>query len=137
MRHTPSVALVGAMCLLAGLLSTSDSRGDAPAAPKPKYKTQPLILRKRSPGASNLVDAGRARMRTGDCKGALEAFDDALRVTTDPTVVRDRGICNEKLGYPFPAMDDYRAYLTNEPDAADADDIRARLAKLEGNGTPG
>jgi hypothetical protein len=71
-------------------------------------------------------------MRKGDCRGALDAFDGVLRVTFDPTVVRDRGICNEKLGYPFPAMDDYRAYLTERPDAADADAIREKLARLEG-----
>jgi hypothetical protein len=51
-------------------------------------------------------------------------------------VVRDRGICNEKLGYPFPAMDDYRVYLTERPEAADADAIREKLARLEGNDSP-
>jgi hypothetical protein len=44
---------------------------------------------------------------------------------------RDRGLCHEKLGDPFPAMNDYREYLITRPDAPDADQIRDRLAKLE------
>jgi hypothetical protein len=130
MRRAPSVVLLGAVV---GLCATgSVSRGDTPSAPK--EKTQPLHIEKRNSGVDSLVQAGRTRMKQGDWKGALDAFDGALRVTFDPTVARDRGICNEKLGYPFPAIDDYRAYLTQRPDAADADAIRQRLARLEGNG---
>ncbi len=82
-------------------------------------------------------------MAKGDYAGALEAFDAALRTSIDPTVHRDRGLCHEQLGHPFPAMDDFRAYLTALPDAADAGDIRSRLNQLEtanglgGTGTGG
>ena len=44
---------------------------------------------------------------------------------------RDRGICHEQLGQPYPAIDDYRTYLAAAPDAQDADAIRERLGKLE------
>jgi hypothetical protein len=70
-------------------------------------------------------------MRSGDCAGALDAFDAALRTTNDATIHRDRGICHEELGDPFPAIDDYRIYLGAAPEAPDADDIRQRLARLE------
>jgi hypothetical protein len=129
MRQAPSVVVVGASCLVATMAVGSVSRADTP-----KYKSQPLILEKRNPAARMLVDAGRARMKKGDCEGAIDAFDDALRLVVDFTIERDRGICREKLGFTFPAIDDYRAYLTALPDASDAEDIRGRLARLEGNG---
>jgi hypothetical protein len=70
-------------------------------------------------------------MAKGDYAGALEAFDAAVRTSIDPTVRRDRGLCHEQLGHPFPAMDDLRFYLTALPDAPDAEDIRSRLNQLE------
>jgi hypothetical protein len=70
-------------------------------------------------------------MRAGDCAGALDAFDQALRSAIIPELQRDRGICHEKLGHPFPAIDDYRAYLVARPSAPDADAVRARLTALE------
>ena len=72
----------------------------------------------------------QARAARGDCKGALDAYDDALRTSIAPELYRDRGKCHEQLGHRYPAMDDYRAYLTARPNAADAPDIRARLAAL-------
>jgi hypothetical protein len=85
-----------------------------------------------SPSAP-LTPAGAARARAlkGDCAGALDAYDQALRTSIDPNLHRDRGRCHETLGHPHPAIDDYRAYLTARPDAPDADDVRARLQKLE------
>ncbi len=78
-----------------------------------------------------MTDA-RRRMAAGDCEGALTSFDAALRTAQeDPTLYRDRGLCHEKLGHPYPAIDDYRAYLTDAPNAPDAPDIRTRLAQLE------
>jgi hypothetical protein len=61
----------------------------------------------------------------------LPAFDAAIRITIEPTLRRDRGLCHEKLGDPFPAIEDYRAYVTARPDAPDADQIRDRLSRLE------
>src|SRR4051812_613421 len=72
-------------------------------------------------------EAARVRAKRGDCAGALDAFDQAARATIDPVVRRDRGLCHEQLGHPYPAIDDYRYYLTQRPDAPDADDIRSRL----------
>jgi hypothetical protein len=117
-------ALVAALTLVGGVAHAQDK-------PKPKYKPQPLILRKERLGTEAFVSAGRARMRNGDCAGALEAFDAALRTSMDPTINRDRGLCHERLGDAYPAIDDYRVYLTAEPDAPDAPSIRQRLANLE------
>lgn len=87
---------------------------------------QPTMAQPTSAG-----DAAEQRMRAGDCAGALDAFDAALRTTIDPELHRDRGLCHEKLGHPFPAIEDYRFYLTRRPDAADADAIRGRVTALE------
>jgi hypothetical protein len=96
------------------------------------YKPQPLNLRREQLGTTAYAGQARARMRAGDCAGALASFDQALGTSNqDPTLYRDRGLCHEKLGHPFPAVDDYRVYLTDVPDAPDAPAIRERLARLE------
>jgi len=124
--------------LLAAALVVAPATASAQNTKKP-YKPQPLILQKEQLGDVRFAAVARDRMRNGDCAGALDAFDAALRTATDPTLYRDRGLCNEKLGYPYPAIDDYRHYLTEVPDAADADGIREHLAKLlaqTGQGAP-
>lgn len=95
------------------------------------YHTPALNLRRESLGVDSYATAARARMRSGDCAGALDDFDIALQVGVDPTLNRDRGLCHERLGNVFPAIDDYRIYVTAEPDASDAEGIRQRLAQLE------
>lgn len=100
-------------------------------APSGKYRLQPLNLHRESLGTDAFAAAARARMRNGDCAGALDDFDLALQSTTDPTLYRDRGLCHERLGDPYPAIDDFREYVTDAPDAADAEGIRQRLARLE------
>lgn len=86
---------------------------------------------------SGAEDAARAKFAAGDCAGALDLFDQAIGHAADPALRRDRGICHERLGHSFPAIDDFRAYLSAVPHAKDADDIQARLAKLEGREAPG
>jgi hypothetical protein len=83
--------------------------------------------------------SARALASQGQCDKALAAYDVALRSTIDMSIRRDRGLCHEALAHPYPAMDDYRAYLAWKPDAPDADNIRARLERLEiqtGTGGP-
>lgn len=89
-----------------------------------------FTLRREEAGGPN-AQLARQRMRAGDCAGAIAAFDEAIRVTIEPTLRRDRGLCHEKLDEPYPAIDDYRAYLMARPDAPDADQIRDRLGRLE------
>jgi hypothetical protein len=89
-----------------------------------------FALRREEAGGADAASA-RQRARAGDCAGALPAFDAAIRVTIEPTLRRDRGLCHEKLNDPFPAIDDYRAYLVARADAPDADQIRDRLSRLE------
>lgn len=98
--------------------------------PHNQNKGKPIELRRGEAGGPD-AERARTRARGGDCKSALTAFDNALITSVDPTLRRDRGLCHEQLGHPYPAIDDYRAYLIGKPNAPDADQIRARLSELE------
>lgn len=100
----------------------------APTSPS-RSSAQFTLHRDEAGGAES--NAARQKARAGDCAGALPQFDAAIRVTIEPTLRRDRGLCHEKLNDPYPAIDDYRAYLVARPDAPDADQIRERLIRLE------
>ncbi len=124
-RALALVAVIGAIALHVG---------QALAQPQPVHgdKPQPLNLEHAERGgAEEFANVGRARMRRGDYAGALDAFDEALRSSIDATLYRDRGLCHEGLGQPYPAIQDYRTYLTNSPQAVDADAIGVRLRALE------
>lgn len=136
-KCAPATA-VGAVGVVLGLVVGGGSEALAQTQGRPPQggaaqnrPQQPLILQKEQLGTEAFASVARARMRNGDCAGALEAFDEAVRHSIDPALRRDRGLCHEQLGHPYPAMDDYRAYLTAEPDAPDAQSIQARLDRLE------
>ncbi len=122
---------VAACGLALGSLLGGSAGAQEPSQQPGHYKAQPLNLRREQRGAQAQGEVGRARLRAGDWSGALQAFDVAIDASMDPTLRRDRGVCHERLGEPYPAIDDYRAYLTAVPDAPDADTVRERLAKLE------
>ncbi len=81
--------------------------------------------------ANGAAEQGRTKSREGDCATALDYFDRAISVHPEPSLLRDRGLCHDKLGHPYPAIRDYRAYLSERTDAPDADQIRTRLGALE------
>jgi hypothetical protein len=124
------------LLLATTVLATSLTAGLADAAPPggpangPSRSSSQFTLRREEAGGGDAAVA-RQRARAGDCAGALPAFDAAINVTIEPTLRRDRGLCHEKVGDPYPAIDDYRAYISARPDAPDADQIRQRLAVLE------
>lgn len=117
--------LLTSSCVAGALFAASAVR----AQPK-EPSSSPFVLRRGEAGGAD-AKAARGRARAGDCAGALPSFDAAIRTTLAPELRRDRGLCHEKLGHPFPAIDDYRAYLIAQPDAPDSDQIRERLAALE------
>jgi hypothetical protein len=95
-----------------------------------KDRMGPLNLSRGTPAVTS-AEVARARARKGDCAAALDAYDQALKTSIDPELHRDRGLCHEQLQHVFPAIDDYRVYLRDRPNAADADQIRGRLNHLE------
>jgi hypothetical protein len=116
--------------LVAALAAGAAEAAPPSAGAGPARSSAQFTLHRDEAGGPDAITA-RQRARAGDCAGALPAFDAAIRVTIEPTLRRDRGLCHEKLADPFPAIDDYRAYLTARADAPDADQIRDRLARLE------
>jgi hypothetical protein len=121
-----------AAALAVGLGSTGAFAQQGAVHGEAHPKRGPMIFRfEKSRNESAAV--ARAAAAKGDCKGALDLFDEALRHSIDPTLYRDRGVCHDKLGDLYPAIDDYRTYLSEEPDAPDADKFRARLAELQKN----
>jgi hypothetical protein len=131
MRQRGAAAAAVLTFCLGLVVGTARAQTTPGTAARPKYKPQPLNLQREHLGTNTFASTGRTRMRSGDCAGALEAFDVALRTANDATIHRDRGLCHEQLGNPYPAIDDYRVYLAAAPDAPDADGIRQRLARLE------
>jgi hypothetical protein len=123
MRTSPAACSLAAALTLATTLASAQR--------PPNHKQPPLVLEKQQLGTAAFATVARARMSSGDCAGALDAFDAAINHSMDATLRRDRGLCHEQLGHPYPAIDDYRAYLTAKPDEPDSDGIRVRLAKLE------
>src|SRR5256885_15342176 len=101
-----------AFCLIGARVGAQQSRGGVTFS----------LDRSRNAAA----EAARAKAAAGDCKGALDLFDEALRLSIDATLYRDRGACHDKLGDVYPLSDDYSAYLAQSPDAPDYDKIRPR-----------
>lgn len=129
-RRFPSsraLALAVSTPLLLSLSSTAAAQPH-PAPPK----AGPLRVA-RTGSADAFAAGARAQLKAGNCSAALDLFDLAIEVIQDPLLYRDRGLCHEKLGHAFPALDDFRTYLTMRPEAQDSDDIRARLIALEAN----
>ncbi len=132
------MSIAGRLLLGLSTLSTlwcTAGLAGAQAAPAPgssarPHKQQPLILT-REANEFGMGNRARDKARAGDCKAALDMYDMALRTSIDPTLHRDRGLCHEQLAQVFPAIDDYRAYLKDRPQAPDSDQIRERLMRLE------
>lgn len=108
----------------------------APAAAAPRQGGNdkggpPLNLQEVQLGSHGFAASARAKMAAGDCAAALDLFDEALRSSIDATLYRDRGTCHERLGHPYPAIDDYERYLVGAPDAPDSDAVRERLELLQ------
>jgi len=116
--------------LASALVSGSALAQQKPAAP-PRTRNQPLNLSSSDQSVGPAARA-RAKARANDCEGALTLFDEAIRITIEPTLRRDRAACHDKLGNPQAAIDDYRAYLYARPEASDAKDVEERIQVLEG-----
>lgn len=126
--------VAGGLVLLSGLLVAdlvAAQGAPAPGPPAAGAKRDEPFLFSHDRTWVQVAAAGQARQKQGDCKGAIDAYDEALRSSIDPKVHRDRGLCHEALNHPYPAVEDYRVYLTAHPDATDSDDIRQRLQRLE------
>lgn len=123
-----AIRTTAATCVSLALLSLA---GAATAQSRQTSPKQGPLRTTHVGNADTFVASARAQVKAGNCAAALDLFDLAIEAIQDPLLYRDRGLCHEKLGHLYPALDDFRMYLTMKPEANDAEDIRARLATLE------
>src|SRR5262245_59528022 len=102
-----------------------------------------------SPEEQRLFDEGLHAYEAGDARGAETAWKAGYAAAHDPAFLVRIGEAEEKAGAPADAVETYRHYLREAPDAADRADIEQRLARLapagaapatpatDGNETPG
>jgi hypothetical protein len=127
-----SRTLKAAVLFVSALVSSNAFAQKAPPrAPSPRSRNQSFNMTSSDQAASPAARA-RAKARADDCAGALPLFDEAVRLTIEPTLRRDRGACHDKLGNPTAAVEDYRAYLYARPEASDAKEVEERIQVLEG-----
>ena len=66
--------------------------------------------------AKDFTTVGFAKMAGGDYKGAIDAFDGALRLDpNNPNILMSRGLARAEMGQLLMAIDDYSLALTENP----------------------
>ncbi len=78
--------------------------------------------------------AGKDAVSKKDYDTAVREYILAYDITKDPSLFKQIGAAYEAQGKPAEATVYYRRYLAEAKSAADAEDVRARLAGLEGGG---
>jgi hypothetical protein len=88
----------------------------------------------RAPSADEqrLYDEGLRAFQSGDARAAEKAWKAGYAVARDPAFLVHIGEAQEKAGAPAEAVDSYRKYLREAPDAADRADIEQRIVRLGG-----
>src|SRR4051794_41968569 len=88
----------------------------------------------RAPSADEqrLYDDGLRAFQSGDARAAEKAWKAGYAVGRDPAFLVHVGEAQEKAGAPAEAIDSYRKYLREAPDAADRADIEQRIVRLGG-----
>jgi tetratricopeptide (TPR) repeat protein len=81
--------------------------------------------------ASKLFIEGRLHYEIGDFAEARARFEEARRLRPLPELDYDIARCWDQLGNAETAIAEYRKYLEAAPTAANAANVRARVAELE------
>lgn len=89
--------------------------------------------------ATQQIDKVRQRMEDGlalfvggDPAGAAKIFEAGYADHPYSAFLFNAGVCFEKLGKNEEALAKYREYMRIDPDAPDVDEVRRRVARLEG-----
>jgi tetratricopeptide (TPR) repeat protein len=105
--------------LLAGVLC---------AAAAPAARGAPADARVRSARAH--YESGVAHYNLDEFAAALAEFTEAYRTKPDPSFLFNIAQCHRKLGNADAAVDFYRKYLRNMPDAPNRADVERLIAEL-------
>jgi tetratricopeptide (TPR) repeat protein len=77
-----------------------------------------------------LFAEGTKAFEAGDARAAERAWKEGYAVAHDPAFLVRIGEAEEKAGAPAEAVESYRRYLREAPDASDRADIEQRIARL-------
>ncbi len=98
------------------------------------------LLSSGTPSWAADATAGRKHLRKasqfvakGNCKAALPEFTRAYQALKDASILFNRGECYRKTNQPSKAVDDYKQFLEEIPDAPNRTQVQARIAELEGH----
>ncbi len=83
-----------------------------------------------TPDELRLFDEGTHALAAGDAAAAEKAWRAGYEIAHDPAFLVHLGEAEEKAGQTTAAIDSYRRYLREVPDASDRADIEQRLARL-------
>ncbi len=83
-----------------------------------------------TPDEVRLYDEGTHALAAGDARAAEKAWRAGYEIAHDPAFLVHLGEAEEKAGETSEAIDSYRRYLREAPDASDRADIEQRLARL-------
>jgi hypothetical protein len=83
-----------------------------------------------TPDEVRLYDEGTRALAAGDARAAEKAWRAGYEIAHDPAFLVHLGEAEEKAGETTEAIDSYRRYLREVPDASDRADIEQRLTRL-------
>ena len=83
-----------------------------------------------TPDEARLYDEGTHALAAGDARAAEKAWRAGYEIAHDPAFLVHLGEAEEKAGETAEAIDSYRRYLREAPDASDRADIEQRLVRL-------
>ena len=83
-----------------------------------------------TPDEVRLYDEGTHALAAGDARAAEKAWRAGYEIAHDPAFLVHLGEAEEKAGETSEAIDSYRRYLREAPDASDRAEIEQRLARL-------
>jgi tetratricopeptide (TPR) repeat protein len=83
-----------------------------------------------TPDELRLFDEGTHALAAGDARAAEKAWRAGYEIAHDPAFLVHLGEAEEKAGQTAEAIDSYRRYLREAPDASDRPDIEQRVARL-------
>ncbi len=85
----------------------------------------------RADEAKQLYEQGVIHFKEGDYAAAQEAFKEAYNLSGRADLLYNLGVCAERLGDVQRAIAYYQVYLDERPDAPDAEQVRAKMEKLQ------
>lgn len=76
--------------------------------------------------------SGKQLFDAGDYRGAIREFEAANRLAPAPLLLFNIGLAYERLGEAAPALQHFKAYLEQQPNASNRSLVEIKIARMEG-----